>query len=65
MTENRLYVIYAHVATIPVPAARSDFYGYRETQGRPVHRGGPTFQQTAGILREYAAIVYYRLKGWI
>lgn len=48
---------------VPVPAFRSEFYGYSESDGRRHYPRGASIRQIGGIIREYAAIVYYRLSG--
>jgi uncharacterized SAM-binding protein YcdF (DUF218 family)/glycosyltransferase involved in cell wall biosynthesis len=44
------------ITVVPTPAIRSQFYD---------HGLGASLQQIRGIVHEYAAILYYRWKGWI
>jgi uncharacterized SAM-binding protein YcdF (DUF218 family) len=48
---------------LATPALRSDFYGYREVEGRVHHRDEATLEQMGGIVREYLAILYYAVRG--
>jgi uncharacterized SAM-binding protein YcdF (DUF218 family) len=53
MTWNKLA---PEVTVVPTPPATSQFYN---------HRIGASLRQIRGIAHEYAAMAYYRVKGWL
>ena len=52
----------ARLEVIPTPVRSSKYYGYSEGV-KP--RRGPTWAQLRGLLKEAAALAYYRYRGWI